>query len=50
MREIFLDFIGEPVDSVRRIEKSRGIYQDYIVQKGDFKVHVILLDVRYHYN
>lgn len=30
MRDVFLDFIGEPYDSLRRLDKDRGIYQDYI--------------------
>jgi alkaline phosphatase D len=49
-REIYLDFIGEPSDSLRRLEKQRGIYQDYITYMGDLKVHIVLLDVRFHYN
>ncbi len=50
MRDIYLDFIGEPLDSIRRQEKDRGLYQDYLLLQGDLKVHIILLDVRYHYN
>lgn len=49
-REIYLDFIGEPIDSIRRKEKHRGIYQDYVVYQDDIKIHVVLLDVRFHYN
>lgn len=30
-REIFLDFIGESRNSLRRKEKHRGIYQDYVI-------------------
>ena len=50
-REIYLDFIGEPLTTKRRQEKHRGIYQDYIVMAhDDIKVHIILLDVRFHYS
>ena len=50
-REIYLDFIGEPQDTQRRLERDRGIYQDYVVYTDDgIKVHIILLDVRFHYN
>ena len=30
-RKVFLDFIGEPQDSIRRMETNRGIYQDYVL-------------------
>jgi hypothetical protein len=49
-REIFLDFIGEPINSIRRREKHRGIYQDYVIYHEGIKVHIVLLDVRFHYN
>ena len=50
-RDLFLDFIGEPLDTPRRLEVERGIYQDYvIVSDSGIKVHVILLDVRFHHN
>lgn len=48
-REIYLDFIKEPQDSVRRLEKHRGLQQDYVINHKGIKVHVILLDVRFHY-
>lgn len=48
-RDIFLDFIGEPQDTLRRTESHRGIYQDYIVFHQGIKVHVIMIDVRFHY-
>lgn len=50
VREIFLDFIGEPKDSERRLEKGTGIYQDYIINENGIKVHVILLDIRYDFD
>jgi alkaline phosphatase D len=50
VREIYLDFIGEPEDSERRMDKDSGIYQDYIISTRDgVKVHFILLDVRYDF-
>lgn len=30
-REIYLDFIGEPQNTQRRLERDRGIYQDYVI-------------------
>lgn len=51
MRDIYLDFIGEPLDTARRVESDRGIYQDYVIYtKEGIKVHMILLDVRFHHN
>eukprot|EP00347_Sterkiella_histriomuscorum_P002368 403368424 len=49
-RKLFLDFVKEPRDSLRSRELHRGIYQDYITQFDGLKVHIILLDVRFHYN
>jgi len=50
-RELFLDFIEEPQDTERRTSTQRGLYQDYIVYTGEgLKVHIILLDVRFHHN
>lgn len=50
VRDIFLDYIEEPLNTERRKEKHTGIFQDYIIQKNDIKVHVILPDLRYNYN
>ena len=51
VREIFLDFIGEPADSDRRVERDTGIYQDYVIITPDkIKVHYILLDVRFDFD
>ena len=51
LREIYLDFIDEPKDSDRRLERGTGIYQDYVVTSQDgVKVHFILLDVRFDYD
>ena len=46
-RELWLDFIGEPNDSERRLQKGTPIYQDYFLTKADLLVQVILLDNRY---
>ena len=35
VRDIYLDFIGEPSDSERRKETDRGIYQDYLIVTHD---------------
>jgi alkaline phosphatase D len=51
MRDLYLDFIGESKDSERRLERDRGIYQDYLIKTPDgIKVHFIMLDVRFDYN
>lgn len=51
MRDVYLDFIGEPLDSDRRRENGTGIYQDYVIVTSDgIKVHYILLDVRYDFD
>ncbi len=51
LREIYLDFIGEPKDSGRRLERDRGIYQDYIIKTPDgIKVHFIMLDIRFDFD
>ena len=51
MRDIYLDFIGEPNNTPRRLETDRGIYQDYVTYtKEGLKLHIILLDVRFHHN
>ena len=49
-RDIFLDFINEPVDSPRRLDKDSAIHQDYIIEHNNFKTHIILLDNRFKYN
>ena len=48
-RELWLDFIDEPVDSERRLQRGTPIHQDYFITKNGKTVHVILLDVRYEY-
>lgn len=51
MRDIYLDFIGEPMDSDRRLDSENGIYQDYVIRTPDgVKVHFILVDVRHDYD
>jgi alkaline phosphatase D len=44
-QEIWLDFIGEPKDSLRR--KQEGIYTSYSFGPKGQKVKIILIDVRY---
>lgn len=44
-QKLFLDFIGEPLNSPRRIQE--GIYTSYTFGKEGQKVKVILLDERY---
>lgn len=43
---IYLDFLDEPVDSLRR--KREGTYASYIFGSGDKRVKLILLDTRSH--
>ncbi len=45
-QKLFLDFIGEPANSLRRSQK--GIYATYTYGPADQEVRIILLDVRYH--
>ena len=49
-RDIYLDFIGEPTDSERRLQTGSAIHQDYFIRAGHTTVHVILLDIRYAYD
>ncbi len=44
-QKLFLDFIGEPLNSPRRIQE--GIYTSYTFGKEGKKVKIILLDERY---
>ena len=51
MRDVFLDFVDEPLDSPRRLDKYSPIHQDYLIRsENNFKTHVILLDNRYEFN
>jgi alkaline phosphatase D len=45
MRELFLDFLDEPKDSIRRTRKG-GIYESYYLDNTK-KIKLILLDNRY---
>ena len=45
MRKLFLDFLDEPADSIRRSRKD-GIYQSYFLDR-EKKIKLILLDNRY---
>lgn len=45
-QRIFLDFFGEPADSVRR--EREGVYGSWCFGPPDQRVQVILLDLRYH--
>ena len=46
-RDFWLDFIGEAIDSERRLQKVSPIHQDYFITKGSTTVHLILLDNRF---
>lgn len=52
VRELYLDFIEEPLDSVRRLEKNSTIHQDYVITSNDnkFLTHIILLDNRFEFD
>lgn len=50
MRDIFLDFVDEPEDSERRLDLQSPIHQDYLVEIGDFKTHIVLLDNRWDFD
>eukprot|EP00347_Sterkiella_histriomuscorum_P000818 403374396 len=54
VREVFLDFLDEPLHSGRRHEKNTGLYQDYMIDQMidgvSAKIHIIILDVRYDYD
>lgn len=50
MRDIYLDFIGEGIDTPRRLEEGTGIFQDYVITQEGLKIHTILVDVRYSYD
>ncbi|MFX9912103.1 hypothetical protein ABTP43_20035, partial [Acinetobacter baumannii] len=45
-RRIFLDFWGEPVDSLRR--ERDGVYTSYTFGPEGRRVQLILLDLRYN--
>lgn len=61
-REIYLDFIDEPVDSERRTQRGTPIHQNYFIQTAqanedvldakidEILVHLILLDGRFEYD
>lgn len=50
-RDIFLDFIDEPEDSIRRMDRNSSIHQDYIIHgKNNFKTHIVLIDNRFDFN
>lgn len=45
-QQMFLDFLDEPADSLRR--RQAGIYTTYTYGSGDRQVKIFLLDTRYH--
>lgn len=45
-RKLYLDFLDEPEDSIRRTRKD-GLYESYYIGE-EKKVKAILLDVRYN--
>ncbi len=49
-RDIFLDFVDEPNDSPRRLDKNSTMHQDYIIKQGDLEIHILLLDNRFMFN
>jgi alkaline phosphatase D len=53
-RELWLDFIDEPVNSERRLQRGTAIYQDYYLRKTvkgqQITVHLILLDNRFWFD
>ena len=49
VKELFLEFIDEPEESVRR-SPGWGLYQDYLITTKETSVHLILIDVRYDYD
>jgi alkaline phosphatase D len=50
-RDIFLDFIDEPEDSIRRTDRNSSIHQDYIIHgKNNFKTHIMLIDNRFDFD
>jgi hypothetical protein len=47
-KELFLDFLEEPGESLRRTRgDEHGIYEYYRVQKSGVRVLVVMMDVRY---
>ena len=51
MRDIFLDFLGEPADTERRLDKDSPLHQDYVILTPEgLKVHFLLLDIRYAFD
>lgn len=52
VRDIFLDFVGEPNDTERRLQKGTSIHQDYYIEHSKLGItaHLILLDNRYSYD
>lgn len=52
IREMYLDFLEEPKDSIRRLDRNTTIHQDYVIMSSDekFKTHIILLDNRFEFN
>ena len=49
-RELFLDFINEPVNSARSLDSDSPIHQDYVIETGNLKIHLMLLDNRYEFD
>jgi len=45
-QQLFLDFLDEPADSVRR--KQQGVYASYLFGESGKQIKVILLDEYYH--
>eukprot|EP01135_Chromosphaera_perkinsii_P010615 Nk52_evm15s2192 gene=Nk52_evmTU15s2192 len=47
-KQYALDFLKEPKDSPRR--HREGVYTDYMLGKGQHRVHIIMLDLRYFFD
>ena len=50
-KELFLDFLDEPKDSERRVNRD-GVYESYVIEGGkggEESVHIILLDTRWNF-
>ena len=46
-----MDFIDEPEDSIRRMDKNSSIHQDYVIySNNNFKTHIILIDNRFDFD
>ena len=47
-KELFLNFLDEPLYTTRRTLEHEGVYEDYFVTTPTLTIHLILLDIRYN--